>query len=951
MKVLVRILSVLFCLTTMPASAGLLPDPAFVVMEGAGMPIQAAHDVVSAAAEVGGQVYHVMPVHGPALELTGCCLIATLPPGAEPLIMSRPFVTQVLRGPLPIGVVDPMGEEAIYAAGAYDYLLEHIDEPPPPPELQPCPDDALGPLVEGEPLPAKPGGTTARPQVGAPGQFQTSEFMISSVAIGVVLPESTGNGENWANFDAAYPGQNRRQLVYNKIVAGATWWGTQGGTAARLTFFYDQRLGVSIPLEPISISSANNGETAWVGSALTTMGFSGLTAFAQAYAYDNWMRQTYSTDWAYSVFVADSLNDSDGMFPNSASAFAYLYGPYVVMTYDNGTPTGQWALSRMNQVLAHETGHIFGAPDEYAGAGTCTCSNYGYLGVTNGNCVNCTASPVTCLMASNTLQLCTFTKGHVGWRDSDSDGILDPVDAPITFPSAYLDFYSPPYSSNPQITGHGTVQAGAWPSTIRTPVSINRVTASYSVDSTPALPTTPSDGTFDSDVESFDFTSAAQTNGTHFVLMFGSDNFGNTGSVASPIYIIIDTTSPPAPPPFATIIEAPYSSNPTTATVTWAPAPPDPESGTVGHQVTLRRNGVFAPIASLYVPLPQTMCTFGGLTLQHGNSCYADVQGVNGAGLNGAVAASAPLTIDLTPPGPPAPVLDGGAGTDQYNQLAFSWSAAPEDVSPIADYSLDITDQAGNSIWNGWMGNANTNYTAAGLSLLMGTTYTGTVRARNAAGLVGPLAASDGIMAVTFYPSIGAIKTTAALGLPVGVKGIYATSSGSYQSGVVYAEDYSRICGVRTDCTDQMVQGAQIDIAGILNYSPTGELHLSNSEVAPLGTSLAPLRPRGLTGRALGGGAMGLQPGVIGGSGLNTIGLLVQIWGNVTYSNGPIGPPYSFTLDDGSGVVDPSGIKGVLVRCGNITPPAQGAFVKAMGICSYESGYPVLLLRQAGDWW
>lgn len=950
MKSLVCALSILFCLTIMPASAGLLPDPAFIVMECAGMPIQAAHDVVSAAAEIGGHVYHVMPVHGPAFELTGCCLIATLPPGAEPVIMSRPFVTQVFRGPLPIGIVDPMGEEAIYAAGAYNYLLEHIDEPPPP-ELQPCPDDALGPLIEGGPLGDKPGADAgARPQVGAPGQFQTSEFMIGSVAIGVVLPESTGNGENWANSDAAYPGQNRRQLVYNKIVAGATWWGTQGGTAARLTFFYDQRLGVSITIEPITISSANNGETAWVGSALTTMGFSGLTAFAQAYSYDNWMRQTYSTDWAYSVFVADSLMDSDGMFPNSSSAFAYLYGPYMVMTYDNGTPTGQWTLARMNQVFAHESGHIFGCPDEYAGAGTCTCTNYGYLGVTNGNCVNCTPNPVTCLMASNTLQLCTFTRGHVGWRDSDGDGIYDPVDCP-TMLSGYLDFYSVPYSSNPQITGHGTVQATAWPSPTRTPASINRVSATYSVDAGPPAAAVPSDGAFNSDMENFDFTSAAQTNGTHFVLMFGSDNFGNTGSVTSPIYIIIDTTPPPAAPPQATIIEAPYSSNPTTATVTWAPAPPDPESGTVGHQVTLRRDGVFAPIATAYVAMPQTVCPFNTLSLQHGGGCFAHVQAVNGAGLNGPVAVSQPLTIDLTPPGPPAQVLDKGAGTDQYSQLTFNWFAAPEDVSPIADYFLDIWDPAGNSIWSGWIGPVNA-YAATGLSLMPGTTYVGVVHARNAAGLVGPMTASDGIMAVTFYPTIGAVKTTAGLGSAVGVRSVYATSSGTYRSGVVYAEEYNRICGIRTDCTDQMGQGAMIDIAGILNYSSSGELQLSNSEVAPLGISLVPpLRPRGLTGRALGGGVMGLQPGVIGGSGLNNIGLLVQMWGNVTSSNAASGPPYDFTLDDGSGAVAPSGLNGVLVRCGNITPPAQGTFVRAMGICSYENGYPALLLRQVGDWW
>jgi len=88
-----------------------------------------------------------------------------------------------------------------------------------------------------------------------------------------------------------------------------------GGAAAALTFVYDQRFSVSTTYEPITVSAAGNGETAWVGSALTTMGFTGFTAFAQAYSYDNWMRTNYGTDWAYAVFVADSLNDADGMFP------------------------------------------------------------------------------------------------------------------------------------------------------------------------------------------------------------------------------------------------------------------------------------------------------------------------------------------------------------------------------------------------------------------------------------------------------------------------------------------------------------------------------------------------------------------------------------------------------------------------------------------------------------
>ena len=48
----------------------------------------------------------------------------------------------------------------------------------------------------------------------------------------------------------------------------------------------------------------------------------------------------------------------------------------------------------IDSVFAHETGHIFGAPDEYA-ASNCMCTNTlgKFFKVVNGNCDTCAASP------------------------------------------------------------------------------------------------------------------------------------------------------------------------------------------------------------------------------------------------------------------------------------------------------------------------------------------------------------------------------------------------------------------------------------------------------------------------------------------------------------------------------------------------------------------------------
>ncbi len=96
---------------------------------------------------------------------------------------------------------------------------------------------------------------------------------------------------------------------------------------------------------------------------------------------------------------------------------------------------------------------------------------------------------------------------------------------------------------------------------------------------------------------------------------------------------------------------------------------------------------------------------------------------------------------------------------------------------------------------------------------------------------------------------------------------------------------------------------------------------------------------------------MGIQPGILNGYGLNNIGLLVQIAGKVTYSTAAGSPPHYFVVDDGSGKLDPTGFPGVGVRCGSLNPPNVNQYVNVIGISSIESGCPVVLVRQSGDWW
>ena len=93
--------------------------------------------------------------------------------------------------------------------------------------------------------------------------------------------------------------------------------------------------------------------------------WSGVTQYVED------LRTRFGTRWTYcGYFTKYQL----GWF-----AYAALGGPRLVMDYANDG----WGPDNIDRVFAHETGHIFGAPDEYASSG-CSCDGaWGRFGVRN----------------------------------------------------------------------------------------------------------------------------------------------------------------------------------------------------------------------------------------------------------------------------------------------------------------------------------------------------------------------------------------------------------------------------------------------------------------------------------------------------------------------------------------------------------------------------------------
>lgn len=172
--------------------------------------------------------------------------------------------------------------------------------------------------------------------------------------------------------------------------------------AANIQWFYDfKRPKISLAANQFTNANKSNWENLWRNAAMAAMGFAASTSGMQAYI--NQIKAANNAQWAYAVFVTKYPKDW----------FAYEWGNHVVMDFG----VDGWGLDNFSRVVAHETGHVFGCPDEYANSG-CNCTTLGgRYQIPNGNCETCAANFVPCLMCKNTEAVCDYTRGHLGWNE------------------------------------------------------------------------------------------------------------------------------------------------------------------------------------------------------------------------------------------------------------------------------------------------------------------------------------------------------------------------------------------------------------------------------------------------------------------------------------------------------------------------------------------------------
>jgi hypothetical protein len=171
---------------------------------------------------------------------------------------------------------------------------------------------------------------------------------------------------------------------------------------ANIQWFYNiKRPKISLTANQFTDANQNSWEDMWRNAALAAMGYSANINGMNAYIND--IKTSNNADWGYAIFVTK--------YPKFW--FAYAWGNHVVMDFE----VDGWGIDNFHRVVAHETGHIFGCPDEYSSSG-CNCTSlYGRYQIANGNCQNCANPFIPCLMAANTPAVCDYTRGHLGWNE------------------------------------------------------------------------------------------------------------------------------------------------------------------------------------------------------------------------------------------------------------------------------------------------------------------------------------------------------------------------------------------------------------------------------------------------------------------------------------------------------------------------------------------------------
>jgi hypothetical protein len=312
-----------------------------------------------------------------------------------------------------------------------------------------------------------------RPVEGAPGEVavgrgvtENAEFLIGDVLVRLIYPESEGavQTENWTDRELRDANQG--------AVAGTLAW-QQTFSYVPISFVFTKLERAATSYEPIHHNMGDDATT-WIPDVMSNMGYGGpKDAAVMVHNYNENSddgRGRYGTDWAFSVFIANSRNEPGHIFSGSVggagyTAYALGGGPYFVIPFPAGAvnPNELSEIDLFSKIYQHEMAHIFWALDEYTAAPTDCQSHAGYLNYLNRNkltrmmdgSIKGCPDYVDCLMwnarasEESGRPICKWTAGQVGTIDGNGNGIPDLFDKA---PTVVFEGDPEEYVRDPNIT-------------------------------------------------------------------------------------------------------------------------------------------------------------------------------------------------------------------------------------------------------------------------------------------------------------------------------------------------------------------------------------------------------------------------------------------------------------------------------------------------------------------
>jgi len=358
----------------------------------------------------------------------------------------------------------------------------------------------------------------------SPGEYETSEYLIGSIAVGVIFLESNGktdpNTENWTS--------EQETQTLSKIQHALEWWASQNPTA-NVTFKLEIHYKAPTSYEPIT--RPYKDRNLWVNEVMNYLGYNVAFFETQERRYINDLRETLRTDWAFMIFIVNAFNDVDGEFSDGQTGSAFAGGPSLTVPATTFRNMG-WA-------IAHEVAHIFWATDEYD-----KVEQYsGYLNVPDVDGSGCLMEKWNSWNLSGKPHGLNGTWGQIGWRDNDGDGIQDIVDtAPsVALSSCRLDTLSSTFECT------GRANTNPYPnynprSIFGNSVTINKIqTVQFRVDDEKWMNAKIISATLKevgmnryvlkntAEIVNFTFTTPYLQPGKHLIEIKATDQWGNTG--------------------------------------------------------------------------------------------------------------------------------------------------------------------------------------------------------------------------------------------------------------------------------------------------------------------------------------------------------------------------------------------------------------------------------------